>query len=108
MGNQKTNIKREERLEKVEILNKMGYRIDLNKNITRTVKKYIVEAIEETNSNNRYELCFYISDLLEKAFKGEVLEYQLKRMDLNTTGDILKVIDTYMYKKKLIRLEEWD
>ena len=68
------------------------------KKITRRTKGYIKEAIEETGTVNRYELCKHISLALEDNFKGDTLDYQLKRMNLETTKEILSAIDTYMYK----------
>ncbi|MGF7058677.1 hypothetical protein [Brassicibacter mesophilus] len=35
---------------------------------------------------------------LDNKFKGRAMDYQLKRMKLQNTGDILKAIDTYMLK----------
>ena len=68
------------------------------KNLTRGTKKIIKDAILENKTTNRHALCEAISFELEAKFKGETLDYQLKRMDLETTGDILDAIDTYMYK----------
>ena len=68
------------------------------KKITRRTKGYIKEAIDHTGSLNRYELCEHIAGSLENNFKGDTLDYQLKRMNLETTRDILDAIDTYMYK----------
>ena len=68
------------------------------KKITRRTKGYIKEAIEQTGSTNRFELCEYIAAKLEENFKGDTLDYQLKRMQLETTKEILAAIDTYMYK----------
>ena len=68
------------------------------KKLTRGTKGIIKESIEKKGTTNRHELCDYICDVLEERFAGETLDYQLKRMDLKTTGDILEAIDTYMYK----------
>ena len=67
------------------------------KAITRRTKQYIQEAIEETNSTNRYVLCENIANALEANFRGKALDYQLRRMDLQTTKKILEAIDTYIY-----------
>lgn len=68
------------------------------KKLTRGTKALIKEAIMKTKSSNRYDLCEYIANELEKRFKGDTLTYQLERMDLVTTGKILAAIDTYIYK----------
>lgn len=68
------------------------------KKLTRGTKTLIKESIEKKQTTNRHELCSYICECLEERFAGETLDYQLKRMDLETTGDILEAIDTYMYK----------
>ena len=68
------------------------------KKLTRGTKSLIKESIEKTKTTNRNDLCAYICGELEEKFAGETLDYQLKRMDLQTTGDILDAIDTYMYK----------
>lgn len=66
--------------------------------ITRGVKQLIKTAISETNSNNRYVLCEKIADMVEGKYNGLNLEYQLKRMNIQTTKQILKAIDVYFYK----------
>ena len=68
------------------------------KKLTRGTKTLIKESIEKARTTNRNELCAFICENLEEKFAGETLDYQLKRMDLQTTGDILDAIDTYMYK----------
>lgn len=66
--------------------------------LTRGVKDLIQEAISLTNSSNRYVICYKIAEMVEKKYPGLTLEYQLERMKLETTGDILKAIDTFFYK----------
>lgn len=69
--------------------------------LTRGTKKIIEQAIESVEPdmrNNRIELCARVSEMLEDRFEGDNLSYQLKRMDLQTTGRILEKIDTYWYK----------
>ena len=66
--------------------------------LTRGVKDLIQEAIALTNSSNRYVICYKIAQIVEKKYPGLTLEYQLERMKLQTTGDILKAIDTFFYK----------
>ncbi|RKO61850.1 hypothetical protein [Caldibacillus debilis] len=69
--------------------------------LTRGTKKIIEEAIksvEPEKRNNRIVLCARIAQMLEERFEGDNLTYQLKRMDLQTTGKILEKIDMYWYK----------
>lgn len=66
--------------------------------ITRGAKELIKQAIQETQSNNRYVICEKIAEMVEEKYAGLNLEYQLKRMKLQTTGEILKAIDTFFYK----------
>ena len=77
----------------------MGKKIDKNPEIlTRGTKKLIANAIEKTGEYNRSTLCETICEELCSKFSGDSLEYQLERMNLNTTADINRAIDTYMYK----------
>lgn len=66
--------------------------------LTRGTKELIKAAIQETKSNNRYVLCEKIADMVETKYSGLNLEYQLERMNLQTTKKILEAIDTYFYK----------
>lgn len=66
--------------------------------LTRGTKKIIANAIEKTGQYNRSVLCDAICDELCSKFTGDSLEYQLNRMNLRTTGDIDRAIDTYMYR----------
>jgi hypothetical protein len=66
--------------------------------LTRGTKELIRTAINETQSNNRYVLCEKIADMVEDKYNGLNLEYQLERMNLQTTGKILQAIDTFFYK----------
>ena len=66
--------------------------------LTRVTKDLIKKAIQETGSSNRNVLCEYIASLVEAKYDGLHLEYQLKRMNLETTGKILEAIDTYFYR----------
>lgn len=65
--------------------------------ITRGAKTLIKEVVEATGSNNREELCFAISEVLVKRFPGKALSYQLERMRLETTKQILAAIDEYFF-----------
>ncbi|MGF7058660.1 hypothetical protein [Brassicibacter mesophilus] len=94
------------KLERLQELIDKGYkRIDSNYKLTRGTRELITNAITENKTKNRYELCKVIADELEGRYKGKCLDYQLERMNLETTGDILRAIDTYMFKhyKKSIK-----
>lgn len=71
---------------------------DKFKDLTRGTKKLIKDAIREHHVTNRFDLCQIICEELEEKFTGDTLTYQLSRMNLETTGDVLDAIDTYMYK----------
>lgn len=66
--------------------------------LSRGTKELIRTAINETQSNNRYEICAKVSEMVEERYNGLNLEYQLQRMNLQTTGRILEAIDTFFYK----------
>jgi len=66
--------------------------------LSRGTKELIKKAIEESSSNNRYELCQIIAETVENKYDGLNLDYQLKRMNIESTGKILQAIDTYFYK----------
>ena len=85
-----------EELEIQAINEKKNTRI-VSEKLTRGTKELIKHAMNETQSNDRIQLCEYVAGELEKRFRGKTLEYQLSRMDLNTTGKILSAIDTYIY-----------
>ena len=67
--------------------------------LTRGTKTLIKETIQNNNTNDRYKLCESIADELENRFKGATLNYQLERMNLKTTLNILTAIDTYFLDK---------
>lgn len=84
--------------EEIERLNKENnLLINQEKKLTRGTKKYIQDAINDTNTTDRYVLCEIVAQRLENTFKGKTLDYQLKRMDLETTKKILEAIDTYIF-----------
>ena len=77
----------------------MGKKINKNPEVlTRGTKKIIANAIEKTGEYNRSVLCNAICEELCDKFPGDSLEYQLERMNLTTTGDINRAIDTYMFR----------
>lgn len=66
--------------------------------LSRGTKELIKEAIKQTNSSNRYDICEAITKIVVNRYKSGNLEYQLSRMNLSTTKKILAAIDTYFYK----------
>lgn len=69
-----------------------------NKKLTRGTKKLIKKAIKETRSKNKYELCDYIANDAMEKYQGDHLEYQLERMNIQSTSAILQAIDIFFYK----------
>lgn len=63
------------------------------KDITRGTKKLIKNAIEKYNTTDRYILLDKICEELINKFEGRLLDYQLERMRIKTTKDILFAID---------------
>ncbi|BBW98923.1 hypothetical protein [Geobacillus subterraneus] len=70
----------------------------MGEKLTRKTKNLIKEAIETTGSTDRYALCQYIAEKLECIHTGGSLEYQLRRMGLETTKKILWSIDVFLKK----------
>ncbi len=66
--------------------------------LTRGLKSIIKSAILETNTNNRYVLCDKICQICVDRYEGDNLEYQLERMNIETTKRVLEAIDTFYYK----------
>lgn len=71
--------------------------------LTRKTKNLIKEAIETTGTTDRYTLCQYIAEKLECTHAGGNLEYQLKRMGLESTKKILLSIDIFLEKYEKTR-----
>ena len=65
--------------------------------LTRGGKRMIEQAIAETGSTNGTVLMLHICDSLSEKFTGETLDYQTSRMNFNTTGALMRAIDTYLY-----------
>ena len=66
--------------------------------LTRGTKDLIRQAIQETHSNNRNVLCSKVCEIVENRYSGLNFEYQLKRMKIETTKQVLTAIDIYFYK----------
>jgi len=82
------------------------------KKMTRGTKKLVEDAIlilsenEPSKKNNTNAICEKMVDILMARFDGANLDYQLKRMDLQTTGRIIEKIDEYFQKHPHIAEEE--
>lgn len=75
--------------------------------LTRRAKDIIKEAIRKTRTDDRNELLVAITDIvLEKYMdkSDEVVDYQLGRMNMKTTSQILKVMDIYFNPKRKRRI----
>lgn len=69
--------------------------------LTRGVRLLFKEAelsLPEEDRENRYELLRAICFLAEERYTGHTMDYQLSRMGLATTGQILKKIDVFLVK----------
>lgn len=67
-----------------------------NDKLSNTVVTLIESAVSETQSKDRYVLCQKIAESLEDRYVGHNFEYQIKRMNIDTTKKILSVIDIYL------------
>ncbi|MFJ8531414.1 hypothetical protein [Bacillus sp. NPDC094106] len=65
---------------------------------TKALIKMAINEIEPDSKNNRYAICEKIAQIVEQRYEGHNLDYQLNRMGLETTKDILSKIDMYFYK----------
>lgn len=80
--------------------------------MTRGTKKLVEDAIlilsenEPSKKNNTNAICEKMVDILMSRFDGANLDYQLKRMDLQTTGRIIEKIDEYFLKHPHIAEDE--
>lgn len=75
--------------------------------LSHPVQEVVKQAIAQTNSSNRYDLCLEIANILEQRYEGKKLEYQSKRMYLGSTKQILEVIDSFFFcYLKLPNLED--
>lgn len=66
--------------------------------LTRGTKDLISQAINRAGTNNRYDVCNTVVEIMMERYEGLTLDYQADRMNLATTGAILTAIDTYFFK----------
>lgn len=67
--------------------------------LSRTMKNVIELIISELPKDKAWdenEICFRITEYFVNRFPGNRLEYQLKRMKMETTGKIKEAIEVYM------------
>jgi hypothetical protein len=66
--------------------------------LSRTMRAIIDNIIQENGEAafDENQLLFLISDYFIEKFPGNKLEYQLKRMKMETTADIKRAISIYM------------
>ena len=62
--------------------------------LTRGTVRVINEVAEKTGFTDRYDLLNAVCEELVKRYPGAKLEYQLDRMKLSTTKDVLEAIDS--------------
>lgn len=75
--------------------------------LTKYVRELIKDAITSTQSTDRLVLCEFICLTLEERYPSDKnLEYQLRRLKLTTTREILAAVDFYIYEKNEQELEE--
>ena len=74
--------------------------IDTDSTISPTAKKLIAEVLKETNEYNIYKLCYKVAEKLDERYESndKLCAFQSKRMNLDTTGKIMKALDIYLYK----------
>ena len=70
--------------------------------LTRGTVRIITEVYEKTGFTDKYDLLDAVCEELVKRYPGSKLEYQLGRMKLNTTKDVLEAIES-MYEMNLFK-----
>lgn len=69
--------------------------------LSKNAVKLIEDAINQSNSFDRYKICEYVCLILEEKYPLERnLEYQLRRMNLSTTREILNAVDIYLRERE--------
>lgn len=79
----------------------MQNEVKINENnveLSRTMRAIIEKIIEENGevAFDENKLLFLITNYFIEKFPGNKLEYQLKRMKMETTQDIKRAISVYM------------
>lgn len=62
----------------------------------------IDNIVTKTNNTDRYDVMSHVCEVMEHRFgAGARLEYNLEKLNLKTTKDVLRAIDIYFIMKKL-------
>lgn len=62
----------------------------------------IDNIVTKTNNTDRYDVMSHVCEVMEHRFgAGTRLEYNLEKLNLKTTKDVLRAIDIYFIMKKL-------
>lgn len=71
--------------------------------LTRTVKRIFEDAVMETHSLDIEVLTTQVCEILEKRYYKGHLEYNLRRLGMETTKDIRKLLKEYisLHNKRL-------
>lgn len=71
------------------------------KKMTRGTKKLIetaISSLEPAKQNNSNAICEKMVEILFERFEGANLDYQVKRMNIESTGKILDKLDDYFLR----------
>lgn len=81
------------------------------KKMTRGTKKLIetaIDQLEPEKRNNSNAICEKMVDILFERFDGNNLDYQIKRMGIESTGQILDKLDDYFLRYRSHHPEDKD
>ena len=71
------------------------------KKMTRGTKKLIetaISSLEPEKQNNSNAICEKMVEILFERFEGANLDYQVRRMNIESTGKILDKLDDYFLR----------
>lgn len=60
--------------------------------------KLAIDACAPEDKYNVYKVCEQLAEIMVNRYKKDTLEYQAKRMGLDTTKKMMKHINMYFYK----------
>lgn len=64
--------------------------------ITDGAMRLVEEMAKKHNTKDRHEILGYVCAEMERRYPGNSLEYHLDQMNIESTGDILDIIDVYL------------
>lgn len=64
--------------------------------ITDGAFKLVESVYKKNQTKDRNKLLIAVCEEVERRYTGDTLEYHLNQMKMNTTNEILNVIDTYL------------